>query len=84
MYRNNASKRLHRIQRSGALLLTNFAKTGKIRRNRPLSKRKCENAPATQLTPPPIIFWGKHPGAELVSHLSVGDGAFSKAGKWVL
>ena len=30
------------------------------------------------------MFWGRRPGAELASHLNVGDGPVSEAGKGVL
>ena len=77
-YRDNASKRPHSVECPGALF---SSKTGKFRSKRPLSKQKCEKRPSNTVNAPPIIFGGKHPGAELASHLSVGDGAVSEAGE---
>ena len=59
------------------------AKTGNIWRKRPLSTQKCEKRPDHAVNPP-IIFLGKRPGAELASHLSVGDETVSEGGKEVL
>ena len=52
---------------------------GQNNEKRPLSKLKCENRPGHTLVAPPTIFGGKPNGAELVSHLSVGDGALSQS-----
>ena len=61
------------------------SENGKIRSKRRLSKQKYEKLPGyTVNAPPSITFWGKHPGAEVASHLSVGGGAVSKAGKGML
>ena len=46
-----------------------------------MSKHKCVKRPGHTVNAPPILFGGKRPGAELASHLSVGDGAVAEAGK---
>ena len=44
-----------------------------------------KNVPATQQQMHPLHhFGGKRSGAELASHVSVGDGAVSEAGEGVL
>ena len=70
------------IKRPGVLFLE---KTGKTRSKRPLSKQKLRKTPRPHSKrPPPTIFWGKRSAAELASHLNVGDGDVSDAGKGVL
>ena len=47
-------------------------------------KTKKRITPDHTVNAPTTIFLGKPPGAELASHLSVGDEAVSEAGKGVL
>ena len=49
----------------------------------PPVKTKMRQTPRHHSERPPIIFLGERPGAMLASHLSVGDGAVSEAGKGV-
>ena len=59
-------------------------KRAKSGQNAPCQNKNATNAPGITVNAPPIIFGGKRPGAELASHLSVGGGAVSGAGKGAL
>ena len=61
-----------------------LAKTGNIRGKGPLSITKCDKRPGLTVNAPCIIVLGKRPGANLPSLFSVGDGAVSEGGKYVL
>ena len=69
------------VHAPGRYFLRKRAKSGA---NAPCQNSNAKNAPATQQTPPSIIFGGKRPGADLASQLSVGDGAASEASKGAL